>query len=203
MAIRFTLFVRPPTFPLRSSGTSALFPPNPDGLPAADVPLPPSGREACNVGLEGSRGPARRGTPVPNGQVSWAWRGLDISGWTHLREPGIAAKASNPWRSMKTFHGCRHAVGIQGCGDSPHGGWSSRSSLGGRVPFDAGHAMPLWLRKFSTMARPSGVSTDSGWNCMPWTSYSRWRRAMICLSGLVAVTSRQAGRPSPDTTHEW
>ena len=53
------------------------------------------------------------------------------------------------------------------------------------------------------IAAPSGVSTDSGWNCMPRMSASRWRSAMICPSSLTAVTSRQGGSPAASTTYEW
>ena len=53
------------------------------------------------------------------------------------------------------------------------------------------------------MVMPSGVSTDSGWNWMPWTSIVRWRRPMMQPSLLTAVISRQAGKFSRLTTHEW
>src|SRR5690242_3124521 len=34
-------------------------------------------------------------------------------------------------------------------------------------------------RKLRRMRLPSSVSTDSGWNCTPWTGYFRWRTPMI------------------------
>lgn len=52
-------------------------------------------------------------------------------------------------------------------------------------------------------AMETAGSIDSGWNCTPRMSYSRCLSAMISPSGLVASISRQAGKPSVLTTHEW
>ncbi len=48
-------------------------------------------------------------------------------------------------------------------------------------------------RKFLPSAGPSGVSTDSGWNCTPSTGSSRWRTPITSPSSLVAVTSSASG----------
>ena len=58
------------------------------------------------------------------------------------------------------------------------------------------------LRKLASMAPPQGVMTDSGWNCTPCTSYTRWESAITVPSPSRAVTSRQSGIPSPSTIHE-
>ena len=47
-----------------------------------------------------------------------------------------------------------------------------------------------------------GVSTDSGWNWIPCTSYFLCLSAMIYPSRLIAVTSKQSGNSSVSTTHE-
>src|SRR4030095_285739 len=49
---------------------------------------------------------------------------------------------------------------------------------------------------------PSWVSTDSGWNCTPYTGNSRWQSAMISPSSLSAVISRQPGNEVRFTTSE-
>ena len=43
------------------------------------------------------------------------------------------------------------------------------------------------------MSRPSGVSTDSGWNCTPSSGSSRWRTAITSPSAAVAETSNTSG----------
>ena len=48
-------------------------------------------------------------------------------------------------------------------------------------------------RKFFASSGPTGVSTDSGWNCTPSTRSSRWRTAITSPSAAVAETSRQSG----------
>ena len=48
-------------------------------------------------------------------------------------------------------------------------------------------------RKLRAMSRPSGVSTDSGWNCTPSIGSSRWRTAITSPSAAVADTSKQSG----------
>ena len=48
-------------------------------------------------------------------------------------------------------------------------------------------------RKFLAMSRPSGVSTDSGWNCTPSIGSSRWRTAITSPSAAVAETSKTSG----------
>ena len=58
-------------------------------------------------------------------------------------------------------------------------------------------------RKFRRIFRPSPVSTDSGWNCTPWTGYTRCRTAMIVPSSCVrAATSRSPGTLSGPMTSE-
>src|SRR5581483_3421607 len=44
-------------------------------------------------------------------------------------------------------------------------------------------------RKLRASAGPSGVSTDSGWNCTPTTGSSRWRTAITSPSSAYAVGS--------------
>src|SRR5262245_19184785 len=56
-------------------------------------------------------------------------------------------------------------------------------------------------RKFLAISHPSGVSTDSGWNCTPSTGKSRWRTAMTSPSSAVADTSSTLGVSS--ATSEW
>ncbi len=53
------------------------------------------------------------------------------------------------------------------------------------------------------MVVPSGVSTLSGWNCTPRTSYVLWRTAIICPSELSATASSTSGRLSRSITQEW
>ena len=48
-------------------------------------------------------------------------------------------------------------------------------------------------RKFLAISRPTGVSTDSGWNWTPSTASSRWRTAITSPSAAVAETWRQSG----------
>ena len=57
------------------------------------------------------------------------------------------------------------------------------------------------FKKLRSMAIPSSVRTDSGWNCTPSAGSSRWRMA-ITVSPEVAERSRAAGR-SGSTTSEW
>src|SRR5205823_6321270 len=48
--------------------------------------------------------------------------------------------------------------------------------------------------KFRPSAGPSGVSTDSGWNCTPTIGSSRWRTAITSPSSAYAVGSRSSGK---------
>src|SRR5205814_8899213 len=48
-------------------------------------------------------------------------------------------------------------------------------------------------RKFRAISRPSGVSTDSGWNWTPSIGRSTWRTAITSPSGAIADVSKQAG----------
>src|SRR4029078_7694109 len=50
-------------------------------------------------------------------------------------------------------------------------------------------------RKLRASAAPSGVSTDSGWNCTPTTGSVRWRTAITSPSSAYAVGSGSSGRP--------
>lgn len=56
--------------------------------------------------------------------------------------------------------------------------------------------------QFFTIVFPSGVSTDSGWNWMPWMSNLRCFNAMTCPSGLMAVMAKSSGKFSVETTQE-
>src|SRR5207342_1523192 len=63
-------------------------------------------------------------------------------------------------------------------------------------------------RKFFSNACPCSVRIDSGWNCTPCTGCSRWRKPMISSMepsswSVHAVTSRQSGSVSWETTSEW
>ena len=58
------------------------------------------------------------------------------------------------------------------------------------------------FRKLAIIVFPFGVSTDSGWNWIPCTSYFLCLSAMIYPSRLIAVTSKQSGNSSVSTTHE-
>ena len=49
----------------------------------------------------------------------------------------------------------------------------------------------------------AAVSTDSGWNCTPSTSCSRWRSPMIVPSSVSAVISSTSGNVARSTTSEW
>ncbi|CFP59655.1 Uncharacterised protein [Bordetella pertussis] len=50
------------------------------------------------------------------------------------------------------------------------------------------------VRKLRISAWPCSLSTDSGWNCTPYSGRVLWRTPMMSPSGAVAVTSRQSGR---------
>src|SRR5436305_14807374 len=56
-------------------------------------------------------------------------------------------------------------------------------------------------RKLRASAGPSGVSTDSGWNCTPTTGSERWRTAITSPSSAYAVGSRSSG--SRVAASEW
>src|SRR5213079_1026371 len=56
-------------------------------------------------------------------------------------------------------------------------------------------------RKLRASSGPSGVSTDSGWNCTPSTGSSRCRTAITSPSSHVAQTSRQSGTET--AASEW
>lgn len=58
-------------------------------------------------------------------------------------------------------------------------------------------------RKFPNRCLPSVVRMDSGWNCTPSTSISRWRRPMISPSSVQALISSTAGNDARSTTSEW
>ena len=49
-------------------------------------------------------------------------------------------------------------------------------------------------RKLRRIFRPSPVSTDSGWNCTPWTGHSRCRSPMMTPSSVRAADLEAAGR---------
>ena len=50
---------------------------------------------------------------------------------------------------------------------------------------------------------PLVVSTDSGWNCTPSTSQSRWRSPITSPSSVVAVTVSVSGSDDGSTISEW
>ena len=58
--------------------------------------------------------------------------------------------------------------------------------------------------QFSIILLPDGVISDSGWNCIPRTSYRLWRIPIIIRSSLssAVISSTSEGNPSFDTTHE-
>ena len=56
-------------------------------------------------------------------------------------------------------------------------------------------------RKFRPIAGPTGVSTDSGWNCTPSIGSSRWRTAITSPSSAYAVGSSSSG--SRVAASEW
>ncbi len=56
-------------------------------------------------------------------------------------------------------------------------------------------------RKFRPSRGPSGVSTDSGWNCTPSIGRARCRTPITSPSGVRAVTSRSSGTRS--AASEW
>ncbi len=56
-------------------------------------------------------------------------------------------------------------------------------------------------RKLRASAGPSGVSTDSGWNCTPATCSVRWRTAITSPSSANAVGSSSSG--SRVAASEW
>ena len=67
---------------------------------------------------------------------------------------------------------------------------TSRASSRVRSWPSSSRASASWItspsRKFRASAGPSGVSTDSGWNCTPSTRSSRWRTAITSPSAAVA-----------------
>src|SRR5262249_663241 len=56
-------------------------------------------------------------------------------------------------------------------------------------------------RKFLARSLPTGVRTDSGWNCTPSIGSSRWRTAITSPSAAVAETSSESG--SEVAASEW
>ncbi len=58
-------------------------------------------------------------------------------------------------------------------------------------------------RKLAIRSWPPTVRIDSGWNCTPSTSSSRWRRPMTMPSSVSAVISSTSGTESRSTTSEW
>ena len=57
-------------------------------------------------------------------------------------------------------------------------------------------------RKFSSRCLPSGVPTDSGWNCTPSTLRVLWRKPITSFSSVRALISRQSGTVSHSTSSE-
>ncbi len=58
------------------------------------------------------------------------------------------------------------------------------------------------LKKLRSTFAPSGVSTDSGWNCTPYTGYSMWATAISSPSSVLATGLRHSGRVSGSATRE-
>jgi hypothetical protein len=56
--------------------------------------------------------------------------------------------------------------------------------------------------KFLNISIPVTVNIDSGWNCIPQTGKSRWRRPIISSSAVQAVISRHAGKELLSTRRE-
>src|SRR5262249_4251847 len=84
--------------------------------------------------------------------------------------------------------------------DRPH----HVARLGARevVPLEQARDRPAQhSRKFLSRSLPSGVSTDSGWNCTPSIGSSRWRTPMTSPSSLRAVTSSASGTRA--AAREW
>ena len=62
------------------------------------------------------------------------------------------------------------------------------------------HSWAVSKENFPDCLEITAVDTDSGWNWIPRTSYSRWRKPMICPSSVsTAVISRQSGKFSLET----
>ena len=58
-------------------------------------------------------------------------------------------------------------------------------------------------RKFRSIAWPYSVRMDSGWNCTPSMSSSRWRTPMISPSSVQAVVASSAGQLDFSMASEW
>ena len=58
-------------------------------------------------------------------------------------------------------------------------------------------------RKLAMRSWPPMVRIDSGWNCTPSTSSSRWRSPMTMPSSVSAVISSTSGTDARSTTSEW
>ncbi len=63
---------------------------------------------------------------------------------------------------------------------------------------------PHSRRKLARRCGPSGVRTNSGWNCTPSRGSVRWRIPMrTAPSSAVAVTTKSSGRVAGSTASEW
>src|SRR5262249_6546708 len=59
------------------------------------------------------------------------------------------------------------------------------------------------VRKLESNWRPSGVPTDSGWNCTPHTGWTRCSSAINTPSSLYAVARSSSGSAPSRTQREW
>ena len=65
------------------------------------------------------------------------------------------------------------------------------------------HTVTPTPKKLRRSSFPCSVRIDSGWNCTPWTGYSRCRIAMITPVSVFAVTSSESGTASGAAHSEW
>src|SRR5205823_3955313 len=107
-----------------------------------------------------------------------------------------------------------HAEGHDEAGDLGGRGVAGHDRLHGRaglllgeglapdeLPYGLDH--PASSRKLRSNSRPSGVSTDSGWNWTPKLGRSRWRSPITIPLSVQAETSSPAGMEALSTTSEW
>ncbi|GIT75863.1 MAG: hypothetical protein Ct9H300mP31_03940 [Acidimicrobiaceae bacterium] len=111
------------------------------------------------------------------------------------RRAGHQPKPSRRFGNRSGYHG-------------DHRGRASRGSGGGRRRgsvrlIRTGSGQETRVRKLASRSCPLAVKIDSGWNCTPSTSRSRWRSPMTRPSSLVAVISSSSGTDSRSTIREW
>ncbi len=92
-----------------------------------------------------------------------------------------------------------------GRADGRTGGQADKRT-GGRVDGRTGGRVDSGVQEesqFIIIFFPRGVMIDSGWNWTPVMGSVLWDRAMMVPSGVIARVSRQVGRVSGFTAHEW